>query len=58
VTARVVRGLPFEERLRIYREAAEHAGDPKLTTGTARKLSRRFHRHALARRALSLPAFW
>ena len=58
VTALVVRALPFAERLRIYREAAEHAGDPKLTTAAARKLSRRFHRHALTRRALSLPAFW
>ena len=58
VTARVIRALPFEERMRIFAEATEHAGDPKLTSGEARKLSRRFHRHASARRALSLPAFW
>ena len=58
VTALVVRALPFGERMRIYREADEHAGDPKLTSAAARKLSRRFHRHALARRALSLSAFW
>jgi len=58
VTAALVRGQPFEERLRLYREATEHAGDPELATPRARKLSRRFHRHALLRRTLGLPAFW
>ena len=58
VTALLVRAQPFEERLRLYQEAARHAGPPDLATAQARKLSRRFHRHALLRRALALPAFW
>jgi hypothetical protein len=58
VTALLVRGQPFQERLRLYQEATEHVGDPELATSQARKLSRRFHRHALLRRALGLPAFW
>lgn len=58
VTAALLRALPFRERLQIYREATQHAGDPRLTSAQARKLSRRFHRHALLRRAIDLPAFW
>jgi hypothetical protein len=58
VTAVLVRAQPFEERLRLYQEATRHAGPADLATSQARKLSRRFHRHALLRRALGLPAFW
>jgi hypothetical protein len=58
VTAVLVRAQPFEERLRLYQEATRHAGPADLATPQARKLSRRFHRHALLRRVLGLPAFW
>lgn len=58
VIALLIRALSFDERIRLYHEAAEHAGDPNLTSAAARKLSRRFHRQAVARRALSVPAFW
>ncbi|MGA9525516.1 MAG: hypothetical protein WBV82_28915 [Myxococcaceae bacterium] len=55
--AALLRALPFEHRLSLYREAAAHSG-PSAASAHARKVSRRFHRHALLRRALNLPSFW
>ncbi len=55
--AALLRALPFDQRRALYRDAAAHAGPP-TASAHARKVSRRFHRHALVRRALNLPSFW
>ncbi len=58
VYARLVRALPWPHRRALYVEAAALCGDLRLGSANARVLSRRFHRHALIRRALDLPSFW
>jgi hypothetical protein len=56
--ALLVRALPWPGRLSLYREARALGGGGQLGSPRARVLSRRFHRHALVRRALELPSFW
>ncbi|MCA3012473.1 MAG: hypothetical protein INH41_08750 [Myxococcaceae bacterium] len=56
VLAAIVRTLPFAERLALVREARALAS--KLTTAEARRSSARFHRDALVKRKLDLPALW
>ncbi|MBX5484450.1 MAG: hypothetical protein IRZ16_21730 [Myxococcaceae bacterium] len=58
VLAVLLRALPFAERLALYKEASALCGDPRLQSAHARRMSRRFHRNALTRRALALPGFW
>jgi len=58
VMAALLRGLAFEERVRILREARIQAGGSMPLSGRARKLSRRFHTSAVLRKAFSLPSFW
>jgi hypothetical protein len=55
VIAFVIRSLPFRERLALVSEASRHAFG---TSRTARVQSLRFHRSALARQRLHIPAFW
>lgn len=54
----LVRGLPFAERLDLLREARQLAQNGVAMSARARKMARRFHRAAVARRRLSLPSFW
>jgi hypothetical protein len=57
--ARLLRALPFAERLELLREAgAETNGLSQWASSRARKLCRRFHRAAALRKRLGLPAFW
>ncbi len=58
VMAALLRGLPYESRLRILRDAKAQVGDASPLSGRARKLSRRFHNSAALRKAFSLPSFW
>ncbi len=53
----LMRTLPFPERLALLREARQMAQATGVSRG-AKAHSRRFHRSALLRRRLSLPAFW
>jgi hypothetical protein len=55
--AALARALPFPERLALLKEARSLEGSPSASSH-ARKLSGRFHRQALVRRALNLPSFW
>lgn len=57
-TAQLLRALPFAERVCLLREANALAAGQVILTAHGRKLSRRFHRAAVLRRALDLPAFW
>jgi hypothetical protein len=56
VLASLVRTLPFPERLALLREARALAS--RLATAEARRSSARFHRDALLKRRLDLPALW
>lgn len=56
--AALLRALPFDERTRLYKEASALCGDARFQTAHARRMSRRFHRNALVRRALAVPSFW
>lgn len=58
ISAQLLRALPFPERLKLLREANALAEGQIILSASARKLSRRFHRGAVLRRALDLPAFW
>lgn len=58
VVALLFRARPWEVRRALYKEAAVQRGDEVLSTAQARRLSARFHRQVVLRRALSLPAFW
>jgi hypothetical protein len=58
VMAALLRGLPYESRLTVLREARMQLGDAAPLSGRARKLSRRFHNSAILRKAFSLPSFW
>lgn len=57
-TSQLLRALPFSERLSLLKEAKALAAGQVILTANGRKLSRRFHRAAVLRRALDLPAFW
>ena len=50
--------LPFDQRLCLLREARALAQNVGAISESARRVSRRFHRTALLRRALALPPFW
>lgn len=54
----LLRALPFAERLRLLREAKALAQGQVILSAHGRKLSRRFHRAAVLRRALDLQPFW
>lgn len=54
----LLRGLPFELRLGLLREARQRRGDQAGMSARARKLSARFHTLAVLRKAFSLPSFW
>lgn len=54
----LLRGLPFELRLGLLREARQRRGDQAGMSARARKLSARFHTLAVMRKAFSLPSFW
>jgi len=59
VQIRLLRALPFPQRLSILRQA--RAQMTSLAPGASvrgRKLARRFHRAALLRKSLGLPSFW
>lgn len=58
VVAALLRGLPFEARLAVMKEARQQAGETTPLSGRARKLSRRFHNSTVLRKAFSLPTFW
>jgi hypothetical protein len=58
VMAALLRGLPYESRLQVLRDAKAQVGDASPLSGRARKLSRRFHNSAALRKAFSLPSFW
>lgn len=58
VLATLLRALPGPERLAVLREASRLVADVAPTSPAARRDSLRFHRGALVRRRLALPAFW
>lgn len=54
----LLRALPFQERIRMLREARALMEGQVILSAHGRKLSRRFHRAAVLRRALDLQPFW
>jgi hypothetical protein len=54
----LVRLLPFGLRLPVLRQARQMTEEAAGLSRRARKLSLRFHRGALVRRRLELPAYW
>jgi hypothetical protein len=57
--ARLMRALPFPERLDVLREARAQASPPdRRASVLARKLARRLHRRVALRKKLGLPLFW
>lgn len=54
----LTRALPFEERLTLLREAARLVEKAQAASRSARRESLRFHRAALVRHRLGVPAFW
>jgi hypothetical protein len=55
--ALLLRALPFRRRLELYKQARLQAA-PATSSAHARRVSCRFHRHAMLRRALGVPSFW
>lgn len=58
VTLALLRGLPFEARRSVLEEARVLQAQVRPLSARARRESRRFHRAAVLRRRLELPAFW
>jgi hypothetical protein len=56
--AALLRALPFLERIDLLHHARQLVQKAPPMSARARQESRRLHRAALLRRALSLPAFW
>lgn len=54
----LTRALPREERRALLREAARLVEKAQAASRSARRESLRFHRAALVRHRLGLPAFW
>jgi hypothetical protein len=54
----LARALPFEERLALLREATRLVEKTGTASKGARRESLRFHRAALIRHRLEVPAFW
>lgn len=54
----LTRALPYEERHALLREAARLVEKAQAASRSARRESLRFHRAALVRHRLGLPAFW
>ncbi len=54
----LVRALPFEERLRLLREARQMAQNAAPMSKRARQMSRRFLRSAALQRRLALTSLW
>lgn len=54
----LTRALPYEERRALLREAARLVEKAQAASRRARRESLRFHRAALVRHRLGLPAFW
>jgi hypothetical protein len=54
----LTRALPYEERRALLREAARLVEKAEVASRRARRESLRFHRAALVRHHLGLPAFW
>jgi hypothetical protein len=50
--------LPYQRRVEVVREARAQLEATEVLSPRARRLARRFHLTAAARRALALPAFW
>jgi hypothetical protein len=56
---RLLRALPFPERLEVLREVRSRMGELTRQASTrARTLARRFQRSAALRKKLGLPSFW
>jgi hypothetical protein len=59
IEARLLRALPFSERLCLLKQARSHtAALGEQASGRARVLARRFHRALALRNKLGLPSFW
>jgi hypothetical protein len=58
VLAVLTRAIPYEERLALLREATRLVENAQTASRRARRESLRFHRAALVRHRLGLPAFW
>lgn len=54
----LTRALPFEARLEVLREATRLVEKAQTASRRARRESLRFHRAALVRHRLGVPAFW
>lgn len=54
----LTRALPFEARLELLREASRLVEKAQTASRRARRESLRFHRAALVRHRLGVPAFW
>jgi hypothetical protein len=54
----LLRALPFAQRFELLHQARQFVQKAQPMSARARTESRRLHRAALLRRALSLPAFW
>jgi chromosome segregation ATPase len=56
---RLLRALPFPERLEVLREVRSRTGElSRRASSRARTLARRFQRSAALRKKLGLPSFW
>jgi len=58
VLALLARALPWPKRAALLREARNLVQNAGATSPSARRESFRFHRAALVRHALAVPAFW
>ncbi|MFL5319862.1 MAG: hypothetical protein ACJ790_09405 [Myxococcaceae bacterium] len=58
IVTQLLRALPFSDRVKLLKDARALYEGSLPHSAPARKLSRRFHRGAVLRRALDLPAFW
>ena len=58
VMAALIRALPFGQRIELLRQARILSQNTPALSWSARKMARRFHRSAVAKRQLSLPPFW
>jgi hypothetical protein len=54
----LTRAIPYEERLALLREATRLVENAQTASRRARRESLRFHRAALVRHRLGVPAFW